>query len=88
MIEIVSPSGAKEGQTFLLSIIKHLDSLCLVFLSCNETHNMYWDHLPLFASPGENWGTDNQHKNGINLVTTVAVNNARSFVFDLGILCP
>lgn len=40
------------------------------------------------SSPAKkkNWGSDNQHRNVINLIISVAMNNESSFVSDLGIL--
>lgn len=86
MLEIVPSSGVKEGKAFFLSSTKHLGSLHLLFFSYKETHYMFTYHLSLFLSPCEYWSSDNQPPNAFNLATTIAVNNERSFVSDLGIL--
>lgn len=54
--------------------------------SCNEIHYKYRCHLFCFASPCENWDTNNQPKNTINIVTSIPVNNKRSFAYNLEIL--
>lgn len=61
----------------MLTIIRHLSSLSLGFLSYDTTYCLYRSHLTLFIYPCGNWVSENWHQKNVDILARVITVNKK-----------